>query len=54
VAQPRVVGGAGGGEQRLRDIAGEALGEVCFCDNGRRAHGLEVESTDLEHLEFDL
>jgi hypothetical protein len=45
---------AGGTEQQLRDIAAEALGEVYFRDNGRRAHGLEVEFTDLEHLEFDL
>jgi hypothetical protein len=45
---------AGGTEQQLRDIAAEALGEVYFRDNGRRAHGLEVEFTDVEHLEFDL
>lgn len=44
----------GASEQQLRDIAAEALGEVYFRDNGRRAHGLEVEFTDLEHLEFDL
>ncbi|MEU0245680.1 XRE family transcriptional regulator [Streptomyces sp. NPDC006235] len=44
----------GGTEQQLRDIAAEALGEVYFRDNGRRAHGLEVEFTDVEHLEFDL
>ncbi|GAA1191767.1 hypothetical protein GCM10009654_56460 [Streptomyces hebeiensis] len=45
---------AGGTERQLRDIAAEALGEVYFRDNGRRAHGLEVEFTDVEHLEFDL
>ncbi|MDQ0746078.1 hypothetical protein QF034_000309 [Streptomyces africanus] len=45
---------AGGTEQQLRDIAAEALGEVYFRDNGRRAQGLEVEFTDVEHLEFDL
>ncbi|MFD7613056.1 telomere-protecting terminal protein Tpg [Streptomyces sp. NPDC059828] len=45
---------AGGTEQQLRNIAAEALGEVYFRDSGRRAHGLEVEFTDLEHLEFDL
>ncbi|MFD7919968.1 telomere-protecting terminal protein Tpg [Streptomyces sp. NPDC059740] len=45
---------AGAGEQRLRQIAAEALGEVYFRDNGRRAHGLEVEFSDLEHLEFEL
>ncbi|MER5466525.1 XRE family transcriptional regulator [Streptomyces sp. NPDC002668] len=45
---------AGATEQQLRDIAAEGLGEMYFRDNGRRAHGLEVEFTDLEHLEFDL
>jgi transcriptional regulator with XRE-family HTH domain len=45
---------AGAGEQHLRTLAGEALGEVYFRDGGRRAHGLEVEFTDVEHLEFDL
>ncbi|WP_432584915.1 XRE family transcriptional regulator [Streptomyces sp. HD1123-B1] len=44
----------GATEQQLRDIAAEALGETYFRDNGRRAHGLEVEFTDLEHVEFDL
>ncbi|CAL9610495.1 hypothetical protein SUDANB6_05640 [Streptomyces sp. enrichment culture] len=44
----------GAGEDRLRRIAAEALGEVYFRDSGRRAHGLEVEFTDLEHLEFEL
>lgn len=41
----------GATENQLRVIAAEALGEVCFRDNGRRAHGLEV---GLEHLEFEL
>lgn len=45
---------AGATEDQLRQIAAEALGEVYFRDNGRRAHGLEVELTDFEHLEFDL
>ncbi|MEU6885665.1 XRE family transcriptional regulator [Streptomyces viridosporus] len=45
---------AGASEQQLRDLAAEGLGEVYFRDNGRRAHGLEVELTDLEHLEFEL
>ncbi|MER6141879.1 XRE family transcriptional regulator [Streptomyces sparsogenes] len=45
---------AGATEQQLRTLTAEALGEVYFRDNGRRAHGLEVEFTDLEHLEFDL
>ncbi|MEU6097700.1 XRE family transcriptional regulator [Streptomyces sp. NPDC093084] len=41
-------------EDQLRQIAAEALGEVYFRDNGRRAHGLEVELTDLLDLEFEL
>jgi transcriptional regulator with XRE-family HTH domain len=45
---------AGASEQQLRDIAAEGLGEAYFRDGGRRAHGLEVEFTDVEHLEFDL
>ncbi|MFD6323119.1 telomere-protecting terminal protein Tpg [Streptomyces sp. NPDC058442] len=44
----------GASEQQLRDIAAEGLGEVYFRDGGRRAHGLEVEFTDVEHVEFDL
>lgn len=44
----------GAEEDRLREIAAEALGEVYFRDNGRRAHGLEVELTDLLDLEFEL
>jgi hypothetical protein len=27
---------------------------VYFRGGGRRAHGLEVEFTDVEHVEFDL
>ncbi|TVL90319.1 telomere-protecting terminal protein Tpg [Streptomyces sp. SAJ15] len=45
---------AGATERHLQQIAAEALGEVYFRDNGRRAQGLEVELTDLEHIEFDL
>ncbi|MEU9797204.1 XRE family transcriptional regulator [Streptomyces sparsogenes] len=45
---------AGATEQQLRDITAEALGEVYFRDSGRRAHGLEVEFSDVELLEFDL
>jgi hypothetical protein len=41
-------------EQQLQNLAAEAPGEVYFPHNGRRAHGLEVEFTDIEHLEFDL
>ncbi|MFF7239960.1 telomere-protecting terminal protein Tpg [Streptomyces collinus] len=45
---------AGLGDDQLRQVAAEALGEVYFRDNGRRAHGLEVELTDLIDLEFEL
>ncbi len=41
-------------EDDLRQVAAEALGEVYFRDNGRRAHGLEVELKDLVALEFEL
>ncbi|MEV5646400.1 XRE family transcriptional regulator [Streptomyces flaveolus] len=44
----------GAGEQQLRALAAEALGEVHFRDGGRRADGLEVEFTDVEQVEFDL
>ncbi len=45
---------AGLSEDQLRQIAAEALGEAYFRDNGRRAHGIEVELTDLLNLEFEL
>jgi hypothetical protein len=45
---------AGADEQQLRALAGEALGEVYFREGGRRAVGLEVEFTGVEHVEFDL
>ncbi|MET9438465.1 XRE family transcriptional regulator [Streptomyces sp. NPDC006551] len=45
----------GAGDQRLREIAAEALKEVYFQDGGRRAGGLEeVRFTDVEHIDFDL
>ncbi|MFK0294398.1 telomere-protecting terminal protein Tpg [Streptomyces sp. NPDC090442] len=45
----------GAGDQQLREIAAEALKEVYFQDNGRRAGSLEeVRFTDVEHVEFDL
>ncbi|MGA4844566.1 telomere-protecting terminal protein Tpg [Streptomyces sp. G45] len=44
----------GASEQRLRDITAEGLQEIYFKDHGRRAQGLLVEFTDLEHLEFGL
>lgn len=45
---------AGAGERQLREIAAEGLQEIYFKDSGRRADGLLVEFTDIEHVEFDL
>lgn len=40
-------------DQRLQEIAAEALKEVYFQDSGRRAGQLEeVRFTDIQHLEF--
>ncbi|MCX3289702.1 XRE family transcriptional regulator [Streptomyces sp. NEAU-H22] len=45
----------GASDQQLQQIAAEALKEVYFQDNGRRAGQLEeLRFTDIEHLEFDL
>ncbi|MET8128216.1 XRE family transcriptional regulator [Streptomyces sp. NPDC005065] len=44
----------GAPDQQLQEIAAEGLQEVYFRDGGRRAAGLLVEYTDLEHIEFDL
>ncbi|MFC4469306.1 telomere-protecting terminal protein Tpg [Streptomyces xiangluensis] len=45
----------GATDQRLQEIATEALKEVYFQDSGRRAGQLEeVRFTDIEHLDFDL
>lgn len=45
----------GATDDRLQQIAAEALKEVYFQDGGRRAGSLdEVRFTDIEHLEFDL
>ncbi len=45
----------GAGDQELRVIAAEALKEVYFQDNGRRAGSLEeARFTDIRHLEFHL
>lgn len=44
----------GATEQQLRSLAAEELGEVYFRDGGSRANGLEVEFTDVEHVEFDM
>lgn len=45
----------GATDQRLQQIAAEALRDVYFQDGGRRAGSLEeVRFTDVEHIEFDL
>ncbi|MFD3908341.1 XRE family transcriptional regulator [Streptomyces sp. CB04723] len=45
----------GASDQQLQRIAAEALKEMYFQDNGRRAGQMEeVRFTDIEHLEFDL
>ncbi|NED05993.1 XRE family transcriptional regulator [Streptomyces sp. SID6648] len=45
----------GASDQQFQQIAAEALKEVYFQDNGRRAGQLEeVRFIDIEHLEFDL
>ncbi|RFU83732.1 XRE family transcriptional regulator [Streptomyces triticagri] len=46
---------AGASDDQLREIAADALKEVYFQDNGRRAGSLEeVRMLDVEHLEFNL
>ncbi|MEV5321706.1 XRE family transcriptional regulator [Streptomyces sp. NPDC052687] len=45
---------AGATDQQLQDLTAQALGEVYFRDNGRRAQGLDVEFTDVQHIEFEL
>lgn len=45
---------AGTDEDQLLQLTAEALGETYFRDNGRRAHGLEVELTDVLDLQFRL
>ena len=45
----------GASDDRIREIAAEALKETYFQDSGRRAGSLEeVRFTDIEHLEFEL
>ncbi|QDI72956.1 DNA-binding protein [Streptomyces calvus] len=46
---------AGADEQQMQRIAAEALKEVYFQDDGRRAGDLEeIRFTDIGHVEFDL
>ena len=45
----------GANEDRLRELAADALREVYFQDGGRRAGSLqEVQINDVQHLEFGL
>ncbi len=44
----------GADDRQLQNIAAEGLQEIYFKEGGRRAAGLLVEYTDLEHIEFDL
>lgn len=41
----------GADESRLRQIVAEGLQETYFKDGGTRAHGLEVEFTDIDYLD---
>ncbi|MGW0469010.1 hypothetical protein ACWDX6_27675 [Streptomyces sp. NPDC003027] len=40
-------------ESQLQQITADALAEVSFQDHGRRAQGLMIEYTDVDHIEFD-
>ncbi|MFI8326333.1 telomere-protecting terminal protein Tpg [Streptomyces sp. NPDC085529] len=44
----------GAGENQLRQIAAEGLARMYFRANNTRAHGLDVEFTDVERLDIDL
>ncbi|MEV0125766.1 XRE family transcriptional regulator [Streptomyces sp. NPDC050703] len=44
----------GADERQLLDIAAQGLGEHYFRDNGRRAHDLQVEFTDVQDIEISL
>ncbi|MFD5897749.1 telomere-protecting terminal protein Tpg [Streptomyces sp. NPDC060366] len=45
---------AGATENQLLQIAAQGLGQHYFRDNGRRAHDLDVEFTDVEEIEIGL
>ncbi|AKH80839.1 hypothetical protein AA958_34115 [Streptomyces sp. CNQ-509] len=45
---------AGAAEAELRDLPGAGLGHAYFQDRCRRAAGLEVMVTDIDHLHVDL
>ncbi|MEU3188678.1 XRE family transcriptional regulator [Streptomyces sp. NPDC006923] len=44
----------GATEQQLLRIAAQGLGQHYFRDNGRRAHDLDVEFTDVEEIDISL
>ncbi|MFD6184874.1 telomere-protecting terminal protein Tpg [Streptomyces goshikiensis] len=44
----------GATEQQLLDIAAEGFQEIYFKDRGRRANGLLVEFTDVDHIDVQL
>ncbi|MFG3350282.1 telomere-protecting terminal protein Tpg [Streptomyces sp. NPDC048018] len=44
----------GAGENQLRQIAAEGLAQMYFRANNTRAHGLDVEFTNVERLDIDL
>ncbi|MFB8166015.1 telomere-protecting terminal protein Tpg [Streptomyces rubiginosohelvolus] len=44
----------GAGENQLRQIAADGLARMYFRANNSRAHGLDVEFTDVERLDIDL
>ncbi|MGW6247900.1 telomere-protecting terminal protein Tpg [Streptomyces roseolus] len=44
----------GAGENQLRQIAAEGLARMYFRANNTRAHGLDVEFTDVERLDIEL
>ncbi|SCK63056.1 Replicative DNA helicase [Streptomyces sp. AmelKG-D3] len=46
--------GQGAGERQLQQILGDALGEAYLRDGGRRAHGLGVRFTDVDHADIDI
>ncbi|MFG2196006.1 telomere-protecting terminal protein Tpg [Streptomyces sp. NPDC048639] len=41
----------GAGDQEMRDIIAEGMGEVYFRDGGRRAEGLEVQLNEIDYFD---
>lgn len=44
----------GATEQQLQQIAADGLAQMYFRNNNTRAHGLDVEFTDVEHIEIEM